>query len=111
MTIFPKISTGHNNITKTGNFNWLDWRISPKAELSAEWFGYLKANVSKYYINIYSNRPHISNLWMGDNALVNYTAKNADIHNVGAMDSTGMYLKGEPDVKRDRRRGGAVLSS
>jgi hypothetical protein len=72
---------------------------------------YLKANVSgKYYIN--SNRPHISNLWMGDNALVNYTAKNADIHNVGAMDSTGMYLKGaEPDVKRDRRRGGAVLSS
>jgi hypothetical protein len=32
---------------------------------------------------------------MGDNALVNYTAKNADIHNVGAMDSTGMYLKGE----------------
>jgi hypothetical protein len=93
MTIFPKISTGHNNITKTGNFNWLDWsRISPKAELSAEWFGYLKANVSGKYINIYSNR-HISNLWIGDNALVNYTAKNADIHNVGAMDSTGMYLK------------------
>lgn len=99
MTIFPKLSTGHNNITRTGHFNWLDWsKISPKAELSAEWFGYLKANVSgKYYINIYSNRPHISNLWIGDNALVNYTTKNADINNYGSLDSTGMYLKGQQD--------------
>jgi hypothetical protein len=71
----------------------LDWsRISPKAELSAEWFGYLKANVSESITSIFTATDP-SNLWMGDNALVNYTAKNADIHNVGAMDSTGMYLK------------------
>jgi hypothetical protein len=99
LTLFPTISSGNNQITKNGQFNSLDWsKISPKSELSVEWFGYLKANVSgTYYIKIASNRQHISNVWIGDNALVNYTQKNADINNYGSLDSTGMYLSGDQE--------------
>jgi hypothetical protein len=64
----------------------------------------------EYYINITATDPILAIFgWEITHWLI--TAKNADIHNVGAMDSTGMYLKGaEPDVKRDRRRGGALSS-
>lgn len=99
ITVFPKIvSDGYQMLT--GSLNDLNWsKIHPKTELSVEFFGYFKANVSgTYFLNIKSNQSHhISNLWIGDKALVNYTLQNADINNCGAVDSTGMFLSGQQE--------------